>query len=197
MRPGTATDSDCQEISEFSDLLQDISACHQFADRYVEHDAVIIFIDMMLHKPQVYRHLLFNRSHLNANGLSSTVLKLAVLLILFDVYIKWFRLEKLSIKEQPSFFYNQSFYVQYLCILLMSIAEFASFYLGVQLAVRIFKATRRSAASLPSAFAPLVISSFGKLLTILIVIWNYSEAHYSWMLNVLVFTSNAEALSGK
>ncbi|KAJ1982528.1 sterol homeostasis protein [Dimargaris xerosporica] len=173
------------------------SACHQFADRYVEHDAVIIFIDMMLHKPQVYRHLLFNRSHLNINGLSSTVLKLAVLLILFDVYIKWFRLEKLSIKEQPSFFYNQSFYVQYLCILLMSIAEFASFYLGVQLTVRIFKSARTTAALVPSAFAPLVISSFGRLLTILIVIWNYSEAHYSWMLNVLVFTSNAEALSGK
>lgn len=35
--------------------------CNQFADKYIEHDFIIIFIDMLLHKPQVYRHLLFNR----------------------------------------------------------------------------------------------------------------------------------------
>jgi hypothetical protein len=36
-------------------------ACKEFCDKYVECDAVIIFIDMLLHKPEVYRHLLFNR----------------------------------------------------------------------------------------------------------------------------------------
>ena len=40
-------------------LLQD--HCGQFADRYIELDSVMILIDMILHKPRVYRHLLFNR----------------------------------------------------------------------------------------------------------------------------------------
>lgn len=51
--------------------------CQRFADKYVEHDFVVIFIDLVLIKPQVcelltwvinslttikvYRHLLFNR----------------------------------------------------------------------------------------------------------------------------------------
>ena len=35
--------------------------CKRFADKYVEHDFVVLFIDLVLVKPQVYRHLLFNR----------------------------------------------------------------------------------------------------------------------------------------
>lgn len=43
--------------------------CKRFADKYIEHDYVIIFIDMLLHKPQVYRHLLFNRLDYRDRGL--------------------------------------------------------------------------------------------------------------------------------
>jgi hypothetical protein len=35
--------------------------CKRFADKYVEHDFVVLFIDLVLVKPQVYRHLLFNK----------------------------------------------------------------------------------------------------------------------------------------
>ncbi|KAJ1650178.1 sterol homeostasis protein [Dispira simplex] len=126
------------EYSKGNIRLTQCSRCHHFADRYVEHDAVLIFIDMMLHKPQVYRHLLFNTPNFhNQRGVTAGVLNLAILLILFDVYIKWFRLEKMTVDEQPTFFYNQTFYIQYLCILFMSIVEFASFYLGIQLVIRL------------------------------------------------------------
>jgi hypothetical protein len=37
-------------------------------DKYVELDAVVIFIDLLLHKPQVYRHLLFNRLEYYESG---------------------------------------------------------------------------------------------------------------------------------
>ncbi len=35
--------------------------CKQVADKYVEHEFVIIFLDLILHRPQAYRHVLFNR----------------------------------------------------------------------------------------------------------------------------------------
>jgi Arv1-like family len=35
--------------------------CKKFADKYIEHDFVVLFIDIILIKPQVYRHLLYNR----------------------------------------------------------------------------------------------------------------------------------------
>lgn len=38
--------------------------CSHFADPYIEHDMVLVFIDMLLHKPAVYRHLIFNRFRL-------------------------------------------------------------------------------------------------------------------------------------
>ncbi|KAF9973649.1 sterol homeostasis protein [Actinomortierella ambigua] len=42
----------------------------------------------------------------------------------------------------------------------------------------------------------LIISSFGKMLMMLMVIWDYTELEYSWLLiNLIVFTSNIEALS--
>jgi cytochrome c oxidase subunit IV len=36
-------------------------SCKSFADKYIEWDIVLIFIDMALLKPSVYRHMIFNR----------------------------------------------------------------------------------------------------------------------------------------
>ena len=68
--------------------------CKRFADKYVEHDFVVLFIDLVLIKPQVYRHLLFNRLGRADNKLDSSIFRLGTLLILFDVYITWARIEK-------------------------------------------------------------------------------------------------------
>lgn len=50
-----------------SHLQQD--RCLNFADKYIEFDHVILFLDMVLHKPQVYRHLLFNRLKYTEHGM--------------------------------------------------------------------------------------------------------------------------------
>ena len=43
----------------------------------------------------------------------------------------------------------------------------------------------------------IVISSFPKLFFVLMVIWDYQELKYSWIVRLFVFTSNAVALDGK
>ncbi|KAI8050173.1 Arv1-like family-domain-containing protein [Gilbertella persicaria] len=133
--------------------------CNQFADKYVEHDFIIIFIDMLLHKPQVYRHLLFNRIT-KQDGVEPHVFRFAILLILFEVYIKWFRLERYY-TEYDSQFIHQPLYYQHNYV---SMA--------------------------------LIISSFGKMLLILMVIWDYKQLEYSWLVNIIVLASNTEAMSG-
>ncbi|CAI4219874.1 unnamed protein product [Parascedosporium putredinis] len=50
--------------------------CGNFCDKYVEHDFVIMFIDLVLIKPQ------------------PSIIRLGVLLLLFDVYLTWARIEK-------------------------------------------------------------------------------------------------------
>lgn len=40
----------------------------------------------------------------------------------------------------------------------------------------------------------LIISSFPKLLLILMIIWEYNQPEFHWIVSFLVLTSNAEAL---
>lgn len=42
----------------------------------------------------------------------------------------------------------------------------------------------------------LIISSFAKLLLILMIIWEYNQNEYSWLVSISVLTSNTVALSG-
>lgn len=70
--------------------------CKRFADKYVEHDFVVLFIDLVLIKPQVYRHLLFNRLGRDDDRFDRSIIRLGILLLLFDVYLTWARIEKLS-----------------------------------------------------------------------------------------------------
>lgn len=68
--------------------------CGRFCDKYVEHDFVVLFIDLVLIKPQVYRHLLHNTLMRDGDELAPSITRLGVLLLLFDVYLTWARIEK-------------------------------------------------------------------------------------------------------
>lgn len=48
-----------------------------------------------------------------------------------------------------------------------------------------------------SIIAGLVLSNFGKLLHVVMVIWDYNDMEFSYLIKMTVFTSNLEALSGK
>ncbi|KAJ3401196.1 sterol homeostasis protein, partial [Chytridiales sp. JEL 0842] len=98
---GSKVSSLYTEYSKGNIRLTKCASCGKFADKYIENDSVIVFIDMLLHKRPVYN--------------------------------------KISMA--------------------------------------------------------LVLSSFGKLLLIAMVIWDYNELEYSWLVNLLVLTSNLEALS--
>ncbi|CBX90893.1 hypothetical protein LEMA_P059270.1 [Plenodomus lingam JN3] len=100
--------------------------CKRFADKYVEHDFVVLFIDLILIKPELYRHLLFNRlgrdddkfdvcsphalSHRSQMLMRTThhpqrsILRLSILLLLFDVYLTWARIEKLPLPPSSPYY---------------------------------------------------------------------------------------------
>lgn len=161
----------------------------------MEHDFVIIFVDMILHKKPVYRHLLFNRLPYRDLGIDPNVFKLGVLLILFDVYIKWFRLEQEATVVDPGFA-QHALVFQYLFILFLCIIEFLSFHFGVRLIVSLWYGGRYAILKYNYISTTLIISSFGKMLLILMVIWDYTELEHSWhLVNLVVLTSNIEALS--
>ncbi|KAG9101052.1 hypothetical protein FS749_010689 [Ceratobasidium sp. UAMH 11750] len=88
--------------------LEQCPECLAFADPYVEHDPLTLFLDLILLKREVYRHLLFNRSceprrlgtrdtHLpqsvrqkpRSERSWKLVTQLAAGLILLDAFIRW------------------------------------------------------------------------------------------------------------
>ncbi|OAD81075.1 hypothetical protein PHYBLDRAFT_17818 [Phycomyces blakesleeanus NRRL 1555(-)] len=165
--------------------------CSNFADKYIEHDFIIIFIDMLLHKPQVYRHLLLNRITQKGNGIQPHVFRFAILLILFEVYIKWFRLERYDTEYDVNFI-KQPLCYQYLYILALCI--FGKKLYDNQIFSRL---NLKSFLDYNYVAMALIISSFGKMLLILMVIWDYKQLEYSWLVSIIVLVSNVEALSGK
>ncbi|KNE58118.1 hypothetical protein AMAG_04936 [Allomyces macrogynus ATCC 38327] len=80
--------------------LEQCVSCGAFVDSYVECDSVLVAIDMLLHKPQVYRHVLFNRRgragqpELPGHGVDLRVARFGLLVVLFDVYTRLLRMEK-------------------------------------------------------------------------------------------------------
>ncbi|KAF1980138.1 Arv1-like protein [Bimuria novae-zelandiae CBS 107.79] len=182
--------------------------CKRFADKYVEHDFVVIFIDMVLIKPQVYRHLLFNSLSRDDGRFDRSILRLGTLLLLFDVYLTWARIEKLSFP--PSSSSHQHALRLHTSPLL---AQYAFFLLLVSLSTIAFHAPIRLLTSLPpSSFPPplrtlipyyphpnavstaLLVSSCTKLFPILLIIWEYDLRRSAAAVGWAVLVNNVAAL---
>lgn len=72
--------------------------CGKLADKYIEFDNVILFLDVLLLKPQAYRHLAYNvvedlvfsnKGKLTFLERYKHLLRYALLTILFEVYLNW------------------------------------------------------------------------------------------------------------
>ncbi|KAJ5325020.1 Arv1 protein [Penicillium atrosanguineum] len=126
--------------------------CQRFADKYVEYDFVVIFIDLVLIKPQVYRHLLFNRLGRDDNRFDRSIIRLGILLLLFDVYLTWARLEK-DPSLATTFVARAPIIVQYLFFLTLNAAATFAHHLTVRLlaSVLVPKSHRYVAAESASA----------------------------------------------
>ncbi len=71
--------------------LTHCQVCDAHLDKYLEYDPVLIVIDLILHKIEVYRHLLFNSSVFlpRAHSIISNASIVFFIMVCFDAYIKW------------------------------------------------------------------------------------------------------------
>ncbi|KAE8350908.1 Arv1-like family-domain-containing protein [Aspergillus coremiiformis] len=116
--------------------------CQRFADKYVEYDFVVIFIDLVLIKPQVYRHLLFNRLGGDNNQFDRSIIRLGVLLLLFDVYLTWARIEK-SPSLATTVLFRAPIVIQYFFFLSLNALATLAHHLTIRLLASILAPTPR------------------------------------------------------
>ncbi|KAF2264077.1 Arv1-domain-containing protein [Lojkania enalia] len=198
--------------------------CKRFADKYVEHDFVVLFIDLVLIKPQVYRHLLFNRLGRDDDKFDRSIVRLGVLLLLFDVYLTWARIEKLSLpltsphrltyslsNHEPAtnaaLLEAQPLVLQYLFFLLLVVSSTLAFHLPIRLLcsinpARIRKGWGRKVWRRLIPYYPhptplstaLLVSSCTKLFPILLIIWEYDLPSSATAVSWAVIVNNIAAL---
>jgi len=181
--------------------------CGRFCDKYVEHDFVVLFIDLVLIKPQVYRHLLYNRlQHPEADSFDPSIIRLGILLLLFDVYLTWARIEKASpsvttpdssnfgrLAQQPIVF-------QYVFFLILCAVSTLAFHISIRFLASSSLSPLRMFGFLPAYARPnsvstaLLVSSSTKLFPILMVIWEYDVPAAARSLGWAVVANNVEAL---
>ncbi|KAJ5112582.1 Arv1 protein [Penicillium argentinense] len=121
--------------------------CQRFADKYVEYDFVVIFIDLVLIKPQVSYQVLQCTRARSITDCRRSIIRLGVLLLLFDVYLTWARLEK-DPTLATTFLSRTPIVVQYLFFLTLNAATTLAHHLTVRLLASILvPKSRRYGAS--------------------------------------------------
>ena len=126
--------------------------CNKIADKYIEYDSVILFLDILLLKRQAYKHLAYNLTEMEMEIGSSTnfhvndntnfkffhtyrkLMKLIFMILSFEVYLTWANEEKLLIHSQLiNLIFNQSVVYQYLFFIIKSSLENLILNLSLQL----------------------------------------------------------------
>ncbi|KAL8646528.1 MAG: hypothetical protein Q9226_006816 [Calogaya cf. arnoldii] len=174
--------------------LTQCSRCKRFADKYVEHDYIVLFIDLVLVKPQVYRHLLFNRLGRDDDELDPSISRLGTLLLLFDVYLTWSRIENSLPPDMTasSPIPHLPILLQYAFYLLLCASMTIAQHLTIRWLAHIVGLGARSLVeesdgqqeveddspvrSTPNGISTaLFVSSCMKLFPILMVVWSYND----------------------
>lgn len=63
--------------------------CESIADEYVECELMILIVDLILHRPKAYRHLLFNLLDRKTLDFDAFLVKSSLIFLILDAYKLW------------------------------------------------------------------------------------------------------------
>lgn len=157
--------------------LEICSNCGKVADKYIEFDNVLLFLDLLLLKPQAYRHVAYNETEkeiiqnqayyqIDGNAAQTTLFssvkanmrtfkklyKFLLMYILFEVYLTWAYEEKKSTHSKSmDFILSQEIYLQYSFFILKLLSEVTIFNSCIQyIYLRFFQWGDIRSVNLPS-----------------------------------------------
>jgi lipid intermediate transporter len=140
-------------------------SCGKTADKYIEYEYTLIFLNLILCKSQVYRHILFNIEFCDTK---LDIFKLFLLGCFMDCILYSCDNSKCwMIQFLRSFWINSS----YLMVILLG-----SRFLGLK-------------SKKLSIFRAILVASFGKLGSFMIVTWKYTSL-YRGMMSFFIYLNN-------
>lgn len=198
--------------------------CNKIADKYIEYDSVILFLDILLLKRQAYKHLAYNltememissiHSNINSNfkflQTYGKLMKLIFMILSFEVYLTWANEEKLLIHSQLiNLIFSQSVIYQYLFFIIKSSLENLILNLSLQLILRFGYKWGQSTPKINGnvsdeeffgyktsvLLVTTMVSGSIRLFPILMFIWPYDNISITKpLINLIAFINIVEAL---
>lgn len=165
--------------------------CKAVADEYIECEIMILLIDLILHKPKAYRHLLYNLLNPQSVNLQGLFWKTAFAFLLLDAY----RVLLLNQSEEgwvlsASLSILASRYGKVVMDLLFGNFVFLSFLL---LVTRYFLEASFRASRYTDILLAIFISSYFKIFLIVMTIWEFPSS-VLFIIDIFVLSSNTVAL---
>eukprot|EP00916_Digyalum_oweni_P007577 GHVL01012790.1.p1 GENE.GHVL01012790.1~~GHVL01012790.1.p1 ORF type:complete len:280 (+),score=61.84 GHVL01012790.1:63-902(+) len=222
-----------KEFSRGSIRLTTCEQCGKVADKYVECDILIIFIDLILHREAAYRHVLFNRLKYFDTFLDTEIFKFFFAIIFFDTYTNWFVLGRyysinsdkcsINIPDNDILLYNNTYididnniynniYPTYniynniyptpfqgqMNVMLGAGLGFITYLVIICILVRLYiiykyKYTNIIMIKYNYLIAAIILSCFGKLGTLLMMIWD-TDMRLRHTISFFIATSNVIAI---
>ncbi|KAI2637000.1 carbohydrate-binding module family 50 protein [Hypomontagnella submonticulosa] len=156
----------------------------------------------------VYRHLLHNTLMRERDQFDPSIIRLGTLLLLFDVYLTWARIEKQAAPDPNSptagsnlgSLARQPIVFQYIFFLILCTFSTLAFHMSIRFLTSSPLSPLNFLGLLPTYSRPnsvstaLLVSSSTKLFPILMVIWDYDVPAAARSLGWAVVANNVEAL---
>ncbi|WZZ56292.1 hypothetical protein YC2023_056399 [Brassica napus] len=156
--------------------------CKEVADEYIECERMIIFIDLVLHRPKVYRHVLYNEINQETVNIQHLLWKLVFAYLLLDSY----RSLLLKRTHEHSSLVLITMKVVLVDVLSTNLAFLFSFAIAAK--VLLHEVSRKREIPLG-----ILISSYFKIFLLAMLVWEFPVS-VIFIIDILVLTSNSMAL---
>ncbi|CAN7038520.1 unnamed protein product [Brassica oleracea var. botrytis] len=156
--------------------------CKEVADEYIECERMIIFIDLVLHRPKVYRHVLYNEINQETVNIQHLLWKLVFAYLLLDSY----RSLLLRRTHEHSSLVLITMKVVLVDVLSTNLAFLFSFAIAAK--VLLHEVSRKR-----DILLGILISSYFKIFLLAMLVWEFPVS-VIFIIDILVLTSNSMAL---
>lgn len=155
--------------------------CKEVADEYIECERMIIFIDLVLHRPKVYRHVLYNEINQETVNVQHLLWKLVFAYLLLDSY------RSLLLRRTHE---HLSLVLITMKVLVDVLSTNLAFLFSFAIAAKVLlhEVSRKREILLG-----ILISSYFKIFMLAMLVWEFPVS-VIFIIDILVLTSNSMAL---
>ncbi|XP_066935312.1 protein ARV1-like [Clytia hemisphaerica] len=164
--------------------------CGHLVDEYTELDGVLVFLNLLLHKIQAFRHLIYNRTFTNHK-------KWLFLYMLTDIYSKWCFISKWRCKEKEQSEMEKwnDFMTNY--FLMLTIVTLCEYITQTIVALCLIKSIAVKNGyhnlSMEKIVQVLIISQYGRLFNMAVAIWSSDDYLFFMLAQCLIFTTSVQS----